>query len=106
MFASIFPKTHGVVHPPELSYMYVQVFFVNDKSMPGWCVVVKKEARGRRIHSTEVEHILGQEESSGDRHAFPEAEDRRGYTCAESSSGHSSEQQRTSRRRIQYDLVP
>ena len=42
--------------------------------MPGWCVVMKKEARGRRINSTEVEHVLGQEESMGDRQAFPEME--------------------------------
>lgn len=106
MFPIIFQKTLGIVDPRQLTNMYVQVFFVNDKSMPGWCVVVKKEARGRRIHSTELEHILGQEESSGDRHAFPEAEDLRGYTRDESSSGQSLEQQRTARRRIQYDLVP
>ena len=101
-----FQTTIGIVHHRQLHNMYVQVFFVNDKSMPGWCVVVKKEARGRRIHSTEVEHILGQEESSGDRHAFQEMEDRRGHTRDESSSGQSTEQQRTARRRIQYELVP
>lgn len=84
----------------------MQVFFVNDKAMPGWCVVVKKEARGRRINSTEVEHILGQEESSGDREAFPEWEERRGHSRGENVGGQSSQQQRTSRRRIQYEPPP
>lgn len=53
---------------------HVQAFFVDDKSMPGWCVVLKKEARGKRITSTEVDYVLGQEESMGDRQAFPEVE--------------------------------
>ena len=34
--------------------------------MPGWYVVLKKEARGRRIGSTEEEHGLGQEASRDD----------------------------------------
>ena len=42
--------------------------------MPGWCVVLKNEARGRRINCTEVDHVLGQEESMGDKQAFPEME--------------------------------
>ena len=50
---------------------------MDDKSQPGWCVVLKKEARGRRINATEDEHVLGQEESSGDRTAFPEMEEGR-----------------------------
>ena len=44
-----------------------QVFFADDKSMPGWCVVLKTEARGRIISCTDMEHSLGQEESCGDR---------------------------------------
>ena len=44
----------------------LQVFFVEDKAMTGWSVVVKKEARGRRIDSTEEEHGLGQEASRDD----------------------------------------
>lgn len=48
----------------------VQVFFVADKTNPGWSVVIQKEARGRRISSKEDEHCLGQEESSGDREIF------------------------------------
>lgn len=51
-------------------YAYVQVFFVPDKVHPGWSVVLQKEARGRRITSTGVDLILGQEESSGDRDVF------------------------------------
>ena len=46
------------------------MFFVDDKAMPGWCVVLKKDARGRRISPTGFEHYLGQEESSGDRCVF------------------------------------
>lgn len=45
---------------------------MDDKALPGWSVVLKKEARGRRITSTEMEHCLGQEESSGDLDAFPD----------------------------------
>lgn len=47
-----------------------QVFFVPDKAMPGWSVVLLKEARGRRITSNGAEQSLGQEESSGDRDVF------------------------------------
>ena len=43
-----------------------QVFFVNDKTLPGWCVVVKKEARGRRITSMDDDCGLGQEASADD----------------------------------------
>lgn len=59
---------------------HVQVFFVADKAMPGWSVVLKKEARGRRITSTGMEHCLGQEESNGDTDVFsrPEGERREG----------------------------
>lgn len=46
--------------------------------MPGWSVVLKKEARGRRITSSGVEHGLGQEESSGDRPILPAMEMERG----------------------------
>lgn len=56
----------------------MQVFFVADKANPGWSVVLQKEARGRRVSSTEVEYSLGQEESSGDRDVFTSMEgDRR-----------------------------
>ena len=48
----------------------MQVFFVEDKGNPGWSVVLKKEARGRRITSTGEEYCLGQEESSGDWDVF------------------------------------
>ena len=48
----------------------VQVFFADDEAMPGWSVVLKKEARGQRISPTGLEHSLGQEESSGDRLLF------------------------------------
>lgn len=38
--------------------------------MPGWSVVLLKEARGRRITADGVDQSLGQEESSGDHDAF------------------------------------
>ena len=50
----------------NLARIILQVFFVEDKAMPGWSVVLKKEARGRRIGSTEEEHGLGQEASRDD----------------------------------------
>lgn len=50
----------------------MQVFFIDDEAMPGWRVVLKKEARGRQITSTKMEHGLGQEESRGDREALSE----------------------------------
>lgn len=50
----------------------VQVFFVEDRVMRGWCVVLKKECRGRRIISTEVDYGLGQEESRTEREALRE----------------------------------
>ncbi len=56
----------------------VQVFFVPDKANPGWSVVVQKEARGRRISPSGVEHYLGQEESSADRDVFTAMEGDRG----------------------------
>jgi hypothetical protein len=55
----------------------VQVFFVPDKANPGWSVVVKKEARGRRLGCSEVEYYLGQEEYRGDRDVFTEMQGER-----------------------------
>ena len=48
----------------------VQVFFVPDKANLGWSVVLQKEARGRRINSTEEDLCIGQEESCADRELF------------------------------------
>lgn len=41
-----------------------------DKTMPGWFVVVKKEARGRRINPADEDHPLGQEASKEDMQVF------------------------------------
>ena len=62
------------IHFPHVVVSVVQVFFVEDKAMPGWYVVLKKEARGRRIHSTEEEHGLGQERASDDIRVFTTVE--------------------------------
>lgn len=45
-------------------------FFVDDKAMPIWSIVLKKEARGRRICLDETDNALGQEESSGDMDTY------------------------------------
>lgn len=57
---------HTTLDLTNLPDCFSQVFFVEDKSMPGWSVVMKKETRSRRIGSTEVEQALGQEGSSDD----------------------------------------
>ena len=46
------------------------VFFVVDKDMPGWSVVLAKEARGRRVCLHGSDHALGQEPSNGDLEAY------------------------------------
>ena len=51
---------------PNHSDSVGQVFFVEDKAMPGWSVVMKKESRSRRINSMEDEHGLGTEGSRDD----------------------------------------
>ena len=61
---------------------------MDDPVTPGWSVVLKKEARGKRIHSTELDHVLGQEESHGDREVLSEMSAERG----ESGDGHVSAQ--------------
>ena len=66
------------MHTTEARNECVQVFFVADKASPGWSVVLQKEARGRRISSTGVEHFLGQEASSADRDVFTAMEGDRG----------------------------
>lgn len=57
---------HTTLDLTNLPDCFSQVFFVEDKSMSGWSVVMKKETRSRRISSTEMEHALGQEGSSDD----------------------------------------
>ena len=68
----------------------LQVFFVQDKAMPGWSVVLKKEARGRRIGSMEEDHVLGQEGSTDDLQVLTSVESeggRRGdYLAGEETS--------------------
>ena len=58
------PQT--TLDPTNLPDCFSQVFFVEEKSMPGWSVVMKKENRSRRMCSTDVEQALGQEGSSDD----------------------------------------
>jgi hypothetical protein len=55
---------------PENGNGFVQVFFVPDKGNPGWSIVLQKEARGRRISSTEEDLCIGLEESNADRDVF------------------------------------
>lgn len=58
-------------------FAHAQVFFVADKANPGWSVVLQKEARGRRIKTTEEDLCIGQEESSADRDVFTAMEGER-----------------------------
>lgn len=77
----------------------MQVFFVEDKTMPGWSVVLKKEARGKRIASTGFEHGLGQEESSGDRAILPGMEMEWGEAGDENIVSDGAQHPRSERRR-------
>lgn len=45
--------------------------------MAGWSVVLKKEARGKRINSTEEDHSLGQEGSTDDIRTLTHLESQR-----------------------------
>lgn len=54
------------IHLANHAGNFFQVFFVEDKAMPRWYVVLKKKSRGRRINSTEEENGLGQEGSRDD----------------------------------------
>lgn len=56
--------------PPDHHNHVLQVFFVEDKAMPGWSVVLKKKTRSRRINSTEDEHGLGQDGGRDDMQVF------------------------------------
>lgn len=82
----------------------VQVFFADDEAMPGWSVVLKKEARGQRISPTGLEHSLGQEESSGDRLLFAGV----GGGSREAGNGDEAIEGTTEgrRRRIQAEQIP
>lgn len=79
-----------------------QVFFVPDKTMPGWSVVLLKEARGRRITSNGAEQSLGQEESTGDRDVFVamQGEPREGVDESEPVRGDLERRQGGRRRRF------
>ena len=70
---SLLTEMRNDPHTPariEIEHRYAHVFFVNDKGMPGWSVVLAKEARGRRDCPHVVDHALGQEQSNGDLEAY------------------------------------
>jgi hypothetical protein len=56
--------------PPNHGVCLLQVFFVEDKAMTGWSVVMQKESRNKRVNCTEEEHGLGQEVCSDDLQMF------------------------------------
>lgn len=80
----------------------LQVFFVEDKSMPGWSVVLKKESRSRRINSTEEDHGLGQEGSEDDLRVFANMEST-GMGPAEQNAGDEADGRRSNGRRRNRD---
>lgn len=88
--------------PDKHADTLVQVFFVDDKSMPGWCVVLKKEARGRRMTHTDMDHNLGQEESSGDRQPLTEMGMERGEAVGCNLGDNPEPHLRNARRRTRY----
>jgi hypothetical protein len=83
----------------------VQVFFVHDKNMPGWSVVLKKEARGRRINSTEVDHGLGQEPSMDDLQVLTNMEPQARRRGDGFGGDEASERQSGNRRRRTGDFI-
>lgn len=62
--------------------------------MAGWCVVLKKETRSKRMNSTEEEHSLGQERSTDDFQVLANMETHRSATrednAVNESHGHES----------------
>jgi hypothetical protein len=62
---------------PNIADIVLQVFFVEDKAMPGWSVVMKKETRSRRILSTQEDNALGQEASTDDMQVMTNFEPQR-----------------------------
>lgn len=77
----------------------LQVFFVGDKAMPGWSVVLKKESRSRRMNCTEEEHALGQEGSREDLQVFADSGSQRRAAGDSNASVEAAVQQRNGRRR-------
>lgn len=88
--------------PDEHADTHLQVFFVDDKSMPGWCVILKKEARGRRMTPADMELNLGQEESSGDQHALTEMGTQGGEAVGTSLGYEPQAHEHNARRRTRY----
>ena len=78
------------------------MFFVEDKAMPGWSVVLKKESRSRRINSTEEDHGLGQEGSEDDLRVFANMEST-GMGPAEQNAGDEADGRRSNGRRRNRD---
>lgn len=93
------------MHSPNHADNCFQVFFVDDKSMPGWCVVLKKEARGRRITSTEEEHGLGQEGHLDDFEALQETESNSGGVAGNIPRVEAQLPQRNGRRRNRHEMA-
>jgi hypothetical protein len=76
---------------------------VQDKSMPGWSVVMKKETRSRRISPTEVEQALGQEGSSDDVQMLTDMELQMTALRDNTAADEPYAQQSTGRRRSRND---
>ena len=79
---------------------------MDDKARPGWSVVMKKEARGRRITTTELDLALGQEETHGDRGVFIEMETERRERANDNVGACAMEEEFNGRRRSQRQLEP
>lgn len=82
-----------------------QVFFVDDKTMPGWVVVLKVEARGKRINSTDKDHGLGMEASRDDLQVLTNMESESRGTGEGIGSNVALEQESNRRRRRTVDAL-
>jgi hypothetical protein len=78
---------------------------VDNKSTPGWCVVLKKEARGRWITSTEEEYGLGQEVGANDFELQPEMETGSRGVGHNSAGGEAQFQPRSGFRRSRSEMA-
>lgn len=77
----------------------MQVFFVEDKAMPGWSVVLKKETRSRRMTCMEEELGLGQEGSRDDLQVLANMELQRSAARVDDAVTGESVPERNGRRR-------
>lgn len=68
----------GTKHDWVLCMSFTQVFFSHCYELPGWCVIMQKDPRHRRILPGAFDSMVGVEESDGERSLVTEYHIRRG----------------------------